>query len=117
MHLPRTLRSAVLLLCFGLAMACAGTPAKRDETTYAELAFAQPGSPGGLPGRFTRLDGKRLPDYPGVLRVPAGTHTIEYNCPDTITMDAYPSVKANFEPGRRYLLECTSNGPGRIVER
>ena len=113
----RIARFATLLLGMGLAAACASAPARLDESNSAELAFAAPGSPGGLPGRFTRLDGKRIEGFAERLRVPAGRHRIEYNCPDTITMDAYPTVEADFEAGRRYVLECTSNGPGRVVER
>lgn len=117
MPAPRFAAPVALLVCSALAGACASTPAKLDENNSAELAFAQPGSPGGMPGRFTRLDGKRIEGFVELMRVPAGKHTIEYNCPDTITMDAYPTVKADFEAGRSYVLECTATGNGRVVER
>ncbi|MDY0023035.1 hypothetical protein [Arenimonas caeni] len=115
--MPLTFRPLTALLALSLATACASTPATLDESNSAELAFADPGSPGGLPGRFTALDGRHIAGLPAVIRVPAGKHTIEYNCPDTITMDTYPTVKSNFEAGRSYVLECTSGGSGRIVER
>lgn len=117
MPYARLAKPAALFLSIALAAACATTPATLDDTNSAELAFAQPGSLGGMPGRFTALDGKRIPGFSESVRVPAGKHTVEYNCPDTITMDTYPTVKARFEPGRRYVLECGSNGADRIVER
>lgn len=111
-------RKIALVCALPLCLAaCASTPEPLDATNSAELGFASPGSPGGLPGRFAAVDGRRIEGGPASIRVAAGTRTVEYNCPDTITMDSLPAVKATFIAGRRYVLACKANEPGVITER
>ena len=100
-----------------LLASCASIPEHLDVTNSAQLSFATSASAGGLPGRFTSLDGKRIEGNPISIRVPVGRHTIEYNCPDTITMDTYPTVSATFVAGRSYVLRCEANEPGVVTER
>jgi hypothetical protein len=111
------LKTVALLGTVALLSACASAPVALDANNSAGLGFVNPGSPGGLKGRFMAIDGKRIEGSPESIRVPAGKHTIEYGCPDTITVDEQPTVKAEFAAGRNYVLACAANQPGVITER
>lgn len=113
MHWKRT----PFFCTFALLASCASAPAHLDAGNSAELGFAVSASPGGLPGRFTALDRKPIAGNPVSIRVPTGIHSVEYDCPDIITMDAYPTVRFTFAAGRRYVLACSANQPGAVTER
>lgn len=100
------------------AYASASAPMPSTEAGSAELAFADPGSPGGLAGTFSAIDGERLADVTAgaPIRVPAGEHTIEYSCPDRIAMGQWPTVRATFVAGRRYALDCAADSPAVVRE-
>lgn len=108
---------AVGVLLAALSAACVSNGWEPGPGHSAELGFARQHAPGSLPGRFTRLDGRAIPDAPMVIRVPVGKHTIEYTCPDVLTLDTYPMVQAEFTAGRSYVLECDADSPGVIRER
>lgn len=108
--------SAVVLLA-ALAVGCVSSGEQPGPDYSAELAFAREHAPGSLPGRFTRLDGRAIPGEPMVIRVPVGRHSIEYTCPDVLTLDTYPTVRAEFTAGLRYVLECDADSPGVVRVR
>ena len=101
----------VIAMCVG---GCATASQNLDSTNSAELAFAKVVSPGGLPGSFDSLDGKRIEGRPLTIRVPPGEHVIEYSCPNVLSVDFQASTKASFVAGRQYLLECGANQPGVV---
>lgn len=110
------MRALALAVSFLLA-GCATHPTLLDITNSAELTFARENGAQGYPGGFEELNGKRIQGYPSVIRVPAGEHMIVYNCPNVISMDFRPEVRASFVAGQRYILECGANEPGAIRKR
>ena len=111
------MRASSVLLVALCAGGCATAGRSLDSTNSAELAFARVVSPGGLPGSFDSLDGKRIEGRPLTIRVPSGEHVIEYSCPNVLSIDFQASTKASFVAGRRYLLECGANQPGVVREQ
>lgn len=111
------MRSVASTLSFLLLAGCATPQQVLDATNSAELTFARENDPQGYAGGFEQLNGKRIEGYPSVIRVPTGDHTIVYNCPNVISMDSRPEVRASFVAGKRYVLECGANEPGTIRER
>ena len=109
-------RVAIVLALAGLG-GCTTTGQVLDASNSAELAFARTAAPGGLPGRFDSIDGKRLEGSPLLIRVPSGTHAIGYSCPDVISLDHQATVTASFVAGQRYALECSANVAGVVRER
>ena len=107
----------VIAIAVACLTACATTYSNLSVDNSAELSFAKQPSPGGLPGRFAQIDTQKLGGVSSSVRVPAGRHTVTYTCPDTVTLDAYPTVTAKFVAGRRYALSCEANKPGSITER
>jgi hypothetical protein len=82
-----------------------GACATVDRADYATLMFEQPpvmGMPGGILGigKVTDFGGAKS------MRVRPGVRTVYYRCPGTITMDEQPHLRAKFELGQSYLLEC-----------
>ena len=108
--------AAVLAAAVPLTACMTAGPALGTDNS-AELSFAKQPSPGGMPGYFSALDGKELPNSDTSIRMPAGKHTISYSCPDTITLDTHPTVRATFAAGRSYVLTCEANQPGSVTER
>lgn len=98
-----------------LACNCATIPP--GQFGPATLAFARPAAAGELPGRFTRLDERSIVGAPSRIQVPAGKHTIAYQCPNTISVDALPTVRATFVAGGDYVMECDGEGAGNVVVR
>ena len=87
------------------AVLALGACATVDHANYATLMFDQPpimGMPGGILGIG------RVADFGGAksMRVKPGVRTVYYRCPGTITMDEQPHLRARFERGQSYLLEC-----------
>jgi hypothetical protein len=106
-------RRFVAILFVGMAAGCAGAGPMLGPGNSADLGFSKPAA-SGFQGRFTKLDGRAIPNGPTVIRVPSGRHTIEYTCPDVLTLDTYPTVRAEFTAGRSYALECGANAPGVV---
>jgi hypothetical protein len=111
------MRVAALFLIVLTIAGCATGAALLDASNSAELCFAQENDPKGYPGGFEQLDGKRIAGYPSVIRVPPGEHTIVYNCPNVVSMDFRPEVRATFEAGQHYVLECGANVQGVVHKR
>lgn len=40
------------------------------------------------------------------MRVRPGKRTVYYRCPGTITMDEQPNLRASFQAGATYVLQC-----------
>jgi hypothetical protein len=112
----RTKLIAVVLLATSTS-ACVGTGAVPGPENSASLEFARAHAEGGLAGQFIRIDGRDVADKSMAIRVPAGRHTIEYACPDVLTVDARPTVRADFVAGRSYVLECDAQTEGVVRER
>ena len=110
-------RAVLVLTLAVLAGGCVTASGVLDPTNSAELTFAKASSPGGLRGSFDSLDGRRFEGSPLTIRVPEGTHVVEYSCPDVLSMDFQASIEASVIAGHRYLLYCSANEPGAVRER
>jgi len=108
---------AAFMFALAVLGGCATSTPVLDSTNSAELGFARTAAPGGLPGRFDSIDGKRLEGSPLAIRIPAGTHVIGYSCPDVISVDLQATVESSFTAGRAYALECSANAVGVVHER
>tara|TARA_R110002020_G_scaffold164057_1_gene350392 strand:+ start:2630 stop:2992 length:363 start_codon:yes stop_codon:yes gene_type:complete len=89
----------------GLALFSLGACATVDRADYATILFEQPpilGMPGGILGigKVTDSGGAKA------MRVAPGERLVYYRCPGTITMDEQPHLRARFEKGATYILEC-----------
>ena len=92
-------------ILLGLALLSLGACATVDRADYATLLFEQPpilGFPGGILGIGKVTD----PGGTNALRVKPGERVVYYRCPGTNTMDEQPHLRAEFEPGGTYSLEC-----------
>ena len=111
------MRRAALFLAFVVISGCAGQGDLVNSSNSAELSFSRAAAPGGLPGKFDSVDGKRLEGSFLTIRVAQGTHTIGYSCPDVISVDSQTVVAASFLAGRHYVLDCSANMAGAIREK
>lgn len=111
------MRRAALFLSFTAISGCAGQEQLLNSSSSAELSFSRAAAPGGLPGKFNSVDGKRLNGSFLTIRVVQGTHTIGYSCPDVISVDSQTEVTASFVAGRRYVLDCGANMAGVVREQ
>ncbi len=103
-----------ITMSFWLA-GCASVPAELTQHNSAHLVFANQAAASGIPGWFSAIDGRQISGTPTAIRVPPGTHTISYSCPDHITLDQHPTVRGTFRAGAEYALECGQSV--RIFER
>jgi|TARA_R100000455_G_C6251516_1_gene108112 hypothetical protein len=98
----------------GIAVVSLGACATIQPREYATLVFEQPpvmGMPGGILGigKVTEFNGA------GSVRVKPGNRRVYYRCPGTITMDEQPHLRATFERGATYVLEC--EGTAAVVRK
>lgn len=120
MHPRKSVRdnlNHVHLLLIPSATGWVGARIQALSRRYVRYVNDRSWPPGGMQGSFRTLDGKAIPSTPATLEVHAGKRMIGYWCPDTITMDAPPTVTATFETGKSYVLHCAANQPAKVVEQ
>lgn len=101
-----------LITC--LAVLFLGACATAGHSDHATLLFEQPpvqGLPGGI------LGVGKVDDFKGSksVRVEPGKRRVYYRCPGVLVMDEQLHLRATFEPGAVYVLECT--GADAVVRR
>lgn len=98
----------------GLAILFLGGCATFDRAGYATMLFEQPpvmGISGGILGIG------KVTDFRGTnsVQVKPGERVVYYRCPGTLAMDEQPNLRATFERGATYVLEC--EGPEAVVRK